>query len=102
MLNKLIELWKRLLARLGLGSARGGTRMEQPTERTVTGVFTPGPTQKDIRPEEGFGLAIRNGVDLLAKQWGQGDYEVSIKLEATVNVTNPGEIGQYKAVISEP
>jgi hypothetical protein len=102
MLNRLIELWRRFLAWLGLGSARGGTQMDQPTERTVTGVFTPGPTQKDMPAEEGFGLAIRNGVDLLAEQWGRGDYEVSIKLEATVNVTNPGEIGQYKAVISEP
>jgi hypothetical protein len=102
MLNRLIELWRRFLAWLGLGPTRGGTQMDQPTGRNVTGVFTPGPTQKDITPEEGFGLAIRNGVDLLAKQWGKGDYEVSIKLEATVNVTNPGEIGQYKAVISEP
>jgi hypothetical protein len=103
MLNRLIELLRRFLARLGLGSAKGGKTMEPPTERSVTGVFTPPEEdRKRIPPEQGFGKAIKNGVDLIAEGWGTGDFDVTIKLQATVIVENPGEIGQYRAVISEP
>ena len=99
MLSQLIGFLKRLLARLGFGPANGGGNVDEPRERSVTGTFDPGPGMKDIPPFEGFNKAIENGVELIATEWGPGTFNVNVKLEATVSVTNPGQIDSYRAVM---
>jgi hypothetical protein len=78
--------------------------VEEPTGRTIVGTYPPPGTTADVeRPEQGFGYAIKDAVDRIAKEWGADDapYEVTIRLEARVDVTNPGDIGVYRAVVSE-
>jgi hypothetical protein len=98
MLSQLIGFLKRLLARLGPGQANGGGSVDEPRE-PVTGIFEPGAGMKDIPPMDGFSKAIENGVELIANEWGPGTFNVSVKLEATVNVKNPGQIDSYRAVM---
>src|SRR5918996_5249484 len=97
MIGRLIEIVRRLLAKLGLlgDGGRDQVEVDEPTGRTVEGVFTPEPGMRVKSHEEGFGLAIQNAVEQIAG-FGVGEYNVKFTFEARVDVTNPGEVGQYK------
>ena len=78
--------------------------MSQEPRRRIVGKYPPPGQTIDVdRPEEGFGLAIQDAVDQIAEQWGAdgAPYEVTISLEARVDVWNPGQIGEYRAVASD-
>lgn len=81
--------------------------MEEPNRRTVTGSYRPDESQiGEVPPEQGFGKAIKDALDKIADGydgnpgWGPGPFEVTMTFEATVKVVNPGQIGDYRVVVS--
>lgn len=87
---------------------RGDTELR----RTLVGKHRPpdGPNEDPAYHLLGFGIALQNALDdakpLLFLEEDLGEtgrtFDVSVSFEATVTVRNPGAIGEYRAMVTEP
>jgi hypothetical protein len=68
----------------------------------VVGVYEP---PRDavvhVKPSDGFDRAFEDALKKAARRWGKPQkVEVDVRLEARVDVWNPGGVGVYRAVMT--
>ena len=67
-------------------------------ERRAVGRFKP-PHKGWNDHKQGFDKAMEDALKNAAREWPNGTYDARVTQRATVEVTNPAEIGEYRVIV---
>jgi hypothetical protein len=68
--------------------------------KKATGKHNPG--KKGTNHAQGFDLAMEEALKDAASKWGVGTHPAKITFEVSVEVTNPGHVGEYRVILDGP